>query len=84
VFGEGISRAGDLVDMGVAGNIIEKSGAWYSYNNDRIGQGRENTKLFLKEHPDMLREIEEKIYAKAGIALKADDTLQKSKLKDGK
>jgi recombination protein RecA len=84
MFGEGISREGDLVDMGVAANIIDKSGAWYSYKNDRIGQGRENAKIFLKEHPDITRELEEKVFEKAGIAKRSEDTVQKSKLKDGK
>jgi recombination protein RecA len=60
-FNEGISRTGEIVDLGVQNNIIEKSGAWYSYDNKRIGQGRENTKKHLKENPDVLNEIQEKI-----------------------
>ena len=60
MFGEGISREGDILDLGVEDNIVEKSGAWYSYKGDRIGQGRENTKSFLKEHPEISRELEDK------------------------
>ncbi|MBA3071905.1 MAG: recombinase RecA, partial [Nitrospirae bacterium] len=60
-FNEGISRAGELVDIGVEKGIIEKSGAWYSYSGNRIGQGRENVKEFLKNNPDTVKEIETKI-----------------------
>lgn len=60
-FNEGISRAGELVDIGVEKGIIEKSGAWYSYSGNRIGQGRENVKEFLKNNPDTAKEIETKI-----------------------
>ena len=60
-FNEGISRTGEVVDLGVQNNIIEKSGAWYSYGSTRIGQGRENTKKYLKENPEILNEIQEKV-----------------------
>ncbi len=60
-FNEGISRVGELVDLGVGKGIIEKSGSWYSYNGNRIGQGRENTRLYFKSNPDMTQEIESKI-----------------------
>ena len=66
MYGEGISKTGELVDLGVKANVIEKSGAWFSYNGDKIGQGRENAKIFLKEHPDVALEIENKIKADAG------------------
>ncbi len=66
MYGEGISKTGELVDLGVKANVIEKSGAWFSYNGDKIGQGRENAKIFLKEHPDLALEIENKIKADAG------------------
>ncbi len=66
MYGEGISKTGELVDLGVKANVIEKSGAWFSYNGDKIGQGRENAKIFLKEHPDIALEIENKIKADAG------------------
>ena len=71
VYGEGISRIGDILDLGVEHEIIDKSGAWYSYEDERIGQGRENAKKFLKEHPDMVAEIERKI--KLGLGLPTDD-----------
>jgi recombination protein RecA len=60
-FNEGISRTGEVVDLGVQNDIIEKSGAWYSYGSKRIGQGRENTKKYLKENPETLNEIQEKV-----------------------
>ena len=64
LYGEGISREGEIIEMGVANNLIEKSGAWYSYNGERIGQGKDNVRLFLKEHPDMANDIEAKLRAK--------------------
>jgi recombination protein RecA len=64
LYGEGASREGEIIELGVAHNLVEKSGAWYSYGGDRIGQGKDNTRLFLKEHPEMAREIEDKIRAK--------------------
>jgi recombination protein RecA len=64
LYGEGASREGEIIELGVLHNLVEKSGAWYSYSGDRIGQGKDNTRLFLKEHPEMAREIEEKIRAK--------------------
>ncbi len=71
VYGEGISKIGDLLDLGVENNIIDKSGAWYSYQDERIGQGRENAKKFLKDHPDMVAEIERKI--KLGLGMEVDE-----------
>ncbi len=67
VYGEGISKIGDLLDLGVENNIVEKSGAWYSYQDERIGQGRENAKKFLADNPQILAEIENKI--KLGLGL---------------
>ena len=61
MFGKGISREGDVLDIAVSNNIVDKSGAWFAYNGNKIGQGRENTKIYLKENPDMLLEIENKI-----------------------
>ena len=61
LYGEGISRAGELIDLGVRYGIVEKAGAWYSYNRDRIGQGRDNVREFLKEHTELSQEIESKI-----------------------
>ena len=68
LFGEGISKAGDLLDLAVSDNIVEKSGAWYSYKDERIGQGRENARLFLKEHQQVMEEIEKKILEKRGTS----------------
>ncbi|MBU0480333.1 MAG: recombinase RecA [Proteobacteria bacterium] len=68
VFGEGISRVGDLLDMAAEQDIVEKSGAWYSFNGERIGQGRENAKAFLKEHPDIFKEIDNKVRMGFGLA----------------
>ncbi|HEY7609933.1 MAG TPA: recombinase RecA [Alphaproteobacteria bacterium] len=66
MYGEGISKAGELVDMGVAAGIIEKSGAWFSFDDQRIGQGRENAKQFLKENPDIAGKIEAQLRENAG------------------
>ena len=67
MYGEGISKTGELVDLGVKAGIVEKSGAWFSYNGERIGQGRENTKAFLKEHPKVADQIEKAIRQNAGL-----------------
>ena len=61
MYGEGISKIGEIIDLGVQAEIIDKSGAWYSYKDEKIGQGRENTKQFLKDNPEMLNEIESRI-----------------------
>src|SRR5690606_34471997 len=65
--GEGISKTGELIDLGVAAGIVEKSGSWYSYNSERIGQGRENANAFLKDHPEMANAIETAIRQNAGL-----------------
>ncbi|WP_119301961.1 recombinase RecA [Dongia deserti] len=67
MYGEGISKNGELIDLGVAASVVEKSGAWFSYNGQRIGQGRENAKAFLRENPQVANEIEQKIRANAGL-----------------
>jgi recombination protein RecA len=67
IFGEGISREGDILDLAADNNIIEKSGAWYSFKGERLGQGRDNTKNFLKENTDILKEIERGVRAKMGL-----------------
>ncbi|HWA49962.1 MAG TPA: recombinase RecA, partial [Dongiaceae bacterium] len=67
MYGEGISKTGELIDLGVAANVVEKSGAWFSYAGQRIGQGRENAKAFLKENTQIANEIEQKIRANAGL-----------------
>ncbi len=63
LYGEGISREGEIIDLGVAQNVIDKSGAWYSYDGNRIGQGKDNVRNLLKENPDLAAEIEAKIRA---------------------
>jgi recombination protein RecA len=73
LYGEGISREGDVLDLAVANNIVEKSGAWYSYAGERIGQGRENTRNFLKENKDIFAKMDAEVRKKLGIgAAKAD------------
>jgi recombination protein RecA len=67
MYGEGISHEGDLVDMGSECNVVEKSGAWFAYEGERIGQGRENAKQFLREHPDIAKKIEGKILVHHGV-----------------
>jgi len=76
IYGEGISRIGDLLDLAAEQDIVEKSGAWYSYGGERIGQGRENAKTFLKEHPDMTEEIAQKVKMGFGLV-----TSEKTKAK---
>jgi recombination protein RecA len=63
LYGEGISKLGEIVHYGVELNLIEKSGAWYSYNGEKIGQGKENAKQYLQEHPEIAEELEEQIRA---------------------
>ncbi|NJD91915.1 MAG: recombinase RecA [Geobacter sp.] len=67
LYGEGISKEGDILDLAVDKGIVDKSGAWFSYGKDRIGQGRDNTRIFLKERPEMTAEIREKLLAALGI-----------------
>ena len=67
MYGEGISREGDLVDQGVERNIIEKSGTWFSYGGERLGQGRENAKAFLKQNTEMAADIEAKLRKAMGL-----------------
>jgi recombination protein RecA len=67
MYGEGISKTGELVELGVREDIVEKSGSWYAYNGERIGQGKENVKQFLKDNPKMAEEIEHKVREKLGL-----------------
>jgi recombination protein RecA len=67
LYGEGISRLGEIIDLGSEADIVEKSGAWYSYNGERIGQGKDNAREFLKQNPDMAIEIENKLREKFGV-----------------
>ncbi|MFC7517077.1 recombinase RecA [Herbaspirillum sp. GCM10030257] len=67
LYGEGTSREGEILDLGSEAKIVEKAGAWYSYNGERIGQGKDNARNFLKEHPQLAREIENKVRASLGV-----------------
>jgi len=71
MYGEGVSKTGELIDIGVEAGIIEKSGAWFSYDGQRIGQGRENSKQFLRDNPDVAAKIEQQIRANAGLVAQA-------------
>ena len=71
MYGEGISKTGELLDLGVKAGIVEKSGSWFSYESERIGQGRENAKIFLKEHPEVADKIESAIRGHAGLVMDA-------------
>jgi RecA/RadA recombinase len=68
MYGIGISKEGDLLDLAAADNIVEKSGAWYAYGGERIGQGRENAKDYLRDHPEVFTGIERKVLEKYGVA----------------
>ena len=68
IFGEGISREGDILDLAVENGIVEKSGAWYSYKGERVGQGRDNSRVFLKENKDLLKQLEDEVRGKIGLA----------------
>ncbi len=74
IYGHGISKEGDILDMGVSLGIVEKSGAWYSFGDERIGQGRENVKRFLAEHTDVRDAIKERVLEKTGLRKKAADS----------
>ncbi|MFI0154476.1 recombinase RecA [Streptomyces lydicus] len=74
LYGQGISREGGLIDMGVEHGFIRKSGAWYTYEGDQLGQGKENARNFLKDNPDLANEIEKKIKEKLGIGVKPQET----------
>src|SRR6059058_1290385 len=69
LYGEGISREGEIIDMGVEAKVLEKSGAWYAYQGEKIGQGKDNAREFLRENPELAREIENKVRANLDIAL---------------
>ena len=68
LYGEGISREGEIIELGVLHKIVDKAGAWYAYNGDKIGQGKDNSREYLKEHPEIAKEIEAKIRATVGVA----------------
>ncbi|WP_415234457.1 recombinase RecA [Pseudorhodobacter sp.] len=82
MYGEGISKTGELVDLGVKAGVVEKSGSWYSYGDERIGQGRENAKTFLKSNPGIAQDIEDKIRASHGLDFHMDDGVASDALLD--
>ena len=73
MFGEGISREGDVLDLAADQGIVNKSGAWYAYNGEKIGQGRENAKTYLKQHPEVLEELDRLVREKFSLGMKADE-----------
>ncbi len=72
LYGEGISREGGLIDMGVEHGFVRKAGAWYTYEGDQLGQGKENARQFLKDNPDLADELEKKIKEKLGVGPRLD------------
>jgi recombination protein RecA len=71
MYGEGISRTGELIDLGIKAGVVEKSGSWFSYSSQRVGQGRENAKQFLRDHPEIADAIEAKVREQSGIVANA-------------
>ena len=76
LYGEGISREGEIIELGVEHRIVEKSGAWYTYGKDRIGQGKDNAREYLKEHPEVAQEIESKVRSALGVVGAAPATVE--------
>lgn len=83
LYGEGISREGELIDLGVEHNLIDKAGAWYSYNGEKIGQGKEKVRIFLKENPDVAATIEQTLRDKLLVKPKARDEAEIDEIEDG-
>jgi len=79
IFGEGISKEGDVLDIAVEKSIIEKSGAWYSFKGERLGQGRDNTRIFLKENPETFVQVESEVREKLGMKPKGPTAKEESK-----
>jgi recombination protein RecA len=87
MYGEGISKTGELLDLGTKAGVVEKSGSWFSYGSERIGQGRENAKAYLRAHLDVAREIEDKVRENAGLVSEAmisgpEDVVDDETIKD--
>ena len=83
MFGEGISREGDILDLAANTGVVNKSGAWYAYNGEKIGQGRENAKLYLKQNPAVCEEIEEKVREGFGLdSARAEDSPEENEKKE--
>jgi recombination protein RecA len=81
VYGHGISREGGLIDMGVEEGFVKKSGAWFTYDGDQLGQGKENARRFLTDNPDLANELERRIKEKLGIGAQAEPEAKDPKLK---
>ncbi|HEY3736874.1 MAG TPA: recombinase RecA [Jatrophihabitans sp.] len=75
VYGQGISREGSLIDVGVEQGFVKKSGAWYTYDSDQLGQGKENARTFLRDNPDLANELEKKIKEKLGVGARVDESV---------
>ena len=73
MFGEGISREGSLLDVAVEEGVVKKSGAWYTFDDDQLGQGRENAKRFLRENPELAMQLQAKVYEAVGFATPGED-----------
>ena len=73
MYGEGVSREGEVIDLAVEAGIVDKTGAWYAYNGEKLGQGKENVKLLLKENVELRNEIEQKVREYYDISLKKDE-----------
>jgi len=73
MFGKGISKEGDILDLAASINVISKSGAWYAYNGDKIGQGRENAKMYLSQHPEIMEEVEAKVRAHYNLGVSEEE-----------
>jgi recombination protein RecA len=73
LYGEGISREGEIIDLGVTARVLDKSGAWYAYNGEKIGQGKDNSREFLRDNAELAREIENKVRESMGVPLLAAD-----------
>ncbi len=84
MFGKGISREGDILDLAANNNVVNKSGAWYAYEGEKIGQGRENAKLYLAEHPEVMQEIEQKVREQYGLAEASDAPADETEPQDAK
>jgi recombination protein RecA len=83
MYGEGISKTGELIDLGAKAGVVEKSGSWFSYGDERIGQGRENAKTFLKENKKIAYEIEDKVRAAHGLDFDMPEIDPEHKEEDG-
>jgi len=83
MYGKGISKSGELIDLGSKADVVEKSGAWYAYKGEKIGQGRENAKIYLEQNPKIAAEIEMAIRTKAGLIsmkIEGNPTVEKTKV----